>query len=66
MPQSKKRGGTKAHRKKVQTRNGVLKNKQNAIQKMFEESIKSQVEELKKKNAESSGTTDSTLRVESV
>jgi len=66
MPQSKKRGGSKAHRKKIQNRNGVLKNKQVAIQKMFEESINSQVEEQKKKNAESSGKTDLSIRVESV
>ena len=66
MPQSKKRGGAKAHRKKVQTRNGTIKKQQSTMQKMFEESIKLQVEELKNKNAESSGTTDSNIRMESV
>jgi len=66
MPQSKKRGGAKAHRKKVQTRNGVIKKQQGAIQKMFEESMKLQIEELKNKHEKSSGATDDTLRVESV
>lgn len=66
MPQSKKRGGAKAHRKKIQSRNGLIKKQQGAMQKMFEESIKLQVEELKNKNAESSGTTDSNIRMESV
>lgn len=66
MPQSKKRGGAKAHRKKVQTRNGAIKKQQSAMQKMFEESIKLQVEELKKKNAESSGKTDTSIGMESV
>ena len=66
MPQSKKRGGAKAHRKKVQTRNGTIKKQQSTMQKMFEESIKLQVEELKKKNAESSGKTDTSIGMESV
>lgn len=66
MPQSKKRGGAKAHRKKVSSRNEAIKKQQGAIQKLFEESIKQQVEELKKKNAESSGNTVSDEGVESV
>jgi hypothetical protein len=66
MPQSKKRGGAKAHRKKVSSRNETIKKQQGAIQKLFEESIKQQVEELKKKHAESSGNTVSDEGVESV
>lgn len=66
MPQSKKRGGAKAHRKKIETRNQTIKKQQGAIQKMFEESVKKQVEELKKRNAESSGNTISDSGVESV
>lgn len=65
MPQSKKRGGAKKHRKKVENRNQAIKMQQNIMQKLFEESIKHQVEELKKKNEQSSGTTEST-DVESV
>ena len=66
MPQSNKRGGAKAHRKKVTNRNNQIKRGQSAVQKLFEESIKQQVEELKKKHAESSGQTQSDLGVESV
>lgn len=66
MPQSKKRGGAKAHRKKVSTRNQTIKKQQGAIQKLFEDSIKQQVEELKKKHAESSGNTATETGVESV
>jgi len=66
MPRSKKRGGAKAHRKKVQLRNNEVKRQQSAVQKLFEESIKQQVEELKKKHAESSGQTESNTGVESV
>lgn len=66
MPQSKKRGGAKAHRKKVQQRNDTVKRQQSAMQKLFEESIKLQVEELKKKNAELSGETENSNGVEPV
>lgn len=48
MPKSKKRGGEKNHRKKIQMRNNLAKAKENAIQKMFEESMKQQIEDLKK------------------
>lgn len=56
MPQSKKRGGAKAHRKKVENRNNLVKAQQSAMQKLFNEAMKMQIEELKK-NAES-GTTE--------
>lgn len=57
MATSKKRGGAKAHRKKVQARNMKLKAEQSAIQKLFTESMKQQIEELKKKEEVASGTT---------
>lgn len=57
MPQSKKRGGAKNHRKKVQTRNNQIKKGKDLMQKMFEEAIKQQVEELKKEKESSSGDT---------
>lgn len=57
MPQSKKRGGAKNHRKKVQKRNNQIKKGKDLMQKMFEEAIKQQVEELKKEKESSSGDT---------
>ena len=57
MGKSKLRGGAKAHRKKVQQRNDTVKRQQSAMQKLFEESIRQQAEELRKKVQESSGTT---------
>lgn len=66
MPQSKKRNGAKAHRKKVQLRNDTAKKQQMVMQKLFEDSIRQQAEELRKKvQNESSGTT-SNSGVESV
>ena len=35
MPKSRKRGGEKAHRKRVQKRNSNLKNQQNRIKNCF-------------------------------
>lgn len=59
MGNSKLRGGKKAHKKRVATRNQRIKTEQTAIQKMFNESIKQQLEELKKqRELESSGTTE--------
>jgi len=49
MGKSKVRGGAKAHRKKVAARNQTLKVQQSAIQKMFNESMREQMEELQKK-----------------
>jgi hypothetical protein len=49
MGKSKVRGGAKAHRKRVENRNQTLKVQQSAIQKMFNESMKEQMEELQKK-----------------
>ena len=46
MPKSRKRGGEKAHRKRVQKRNSNLKNQQNRIQKLFQEEMMKRMEEL--------------------
>lgn len=59
MPQSKKRGGAKAHRKRLNNRNQKIEGQKNAMQKLFEESMRHQIEELKKKAAEAeSGQTE--------
>lgn len=47
----------KEHRKKVEARNQKLKAEQNSFQKMFTESMKVQIEEMKKKDAQTSGLT---------
>lgn len=57
MGTSKKRGGAKAHRKRVQLRNEKIKAEQNAVQKLLNESMKRQIEELIKKQQAESGTT---------
>lgn len=57
MAKSKVRGGKKTHRKKVEQRNKDLKAQQNAMQKLFNESMKAQIEALKQKEAEMSGAT---------
>ena len=52
----------KEHRKKVAARNQKLKGQQNAMQKLFNESMRQQIEELKKqREAEMSGTTETTI-----
>jgi hypothetical protein len=58
MPQSKKRGGVRAHRKKIENRNKAVKAQQSAMQKLFNEAMKAQIEELKKKHEETSGQTE--------
>jgi hypothetical protein len=47
----------KEHRKKVAVRNQKLKAEQSAFQKLFNESMKTQIEELKKRDAATSGLT---------
>ena len=56
MAKSKVRGGAKAHRQKVQARNQKLSGAKAAMQKLFNEAMKTQIEEMKK-NSES-GTTE--------
>lgn len=59
MGKSKLRGGAKAHRKKVAARNQKIKSGETAIQKLFNESMKQQLDELQKKyEAEKGGTTE--------
>lgn len=59
MGKSKLRGGAKAHRKKVASRNQNIKAQESAIQKLFNETMKLQMEEFKKKQeAEQNGTSE--------
>lgn len=52
----------KEHRKKIAARNQRIKGQQNAMQKLFNESMRQQLEELKKqREAEMSGTTETTV-----
>ena len=52
----------KEHRKKVAARNQRLKSQQTAMQKLFNESMKQQLEELRKqKETEMSGQTQTTI-----
>lgn len=57
MGKSRKRGGDTAHRKRVATRNKVVKNQQNAMQKLFNEAMKAQIEAMKEKAETESATT---------
>jgi hypothetical protein len=62
MAKSKVRGGAKAHRKKVEARNQRISGERNMMQKLFEESMRKQIEELKKKEEEAqSGNTENAL-----
>jgi hypothetical protein len=62
MAKSKVRGGAKAHRKKVEARNQRIAGEKNMMQKLFEESMRKQIEELKKKEEEAeSGNTENAL-----
>jgi hypothetical protein len=58
MAKSKVRGGVKAHRAKVAARNQKLKSAQTKMQKLFNEAMQKEIEELKLKMQESSGTTE--------
>ena len=60
MAKTKVRGGAKSHRKKVEVRNNNLKAQQNAMQKLMTESMRTQIEELKKKYEAESGATITT------
>ena len=44
MGKSKKRGGETAHRKRIATRNQETIGRQNAMQKLFNESMRTQLE----------------------
>lgn len=58
MAKSKVRDGVKAHRKRVEVRNQKLKSAQSKMQKLFNEAMQKEIEELKKKMEEDSGTTE--------
>lgn len=57
MGTSKKRGGAKEHRKRVSSRNQKISAERSAMQKLLNESMKKQIEELKKKYEAESGAT---------
>jgi hypothetical protein len=61
MAKSKVRGGVKAHRAKVAARNQKLKSAQTKMQKLFNEAMQKEIEELKLKMQESSGTTENVV-----
>lgn len=46
MPKSRKRGGEKAHRKRVQARNQNIQNQRTRMQKMWEEEMMKKLEEM--------------------
>ena len=48
MGRTKKRGGAKAHRKRVQARNTRLKGEMNQMQKLWQEQMTAQLEQLKR------------------
>lgn len=48
MPKSRKRGGEKAHRKRVQARNNKIKNQRNQMQRLWEEEMMKRLEEMNK------------------
>jgi hypothetical protein len=52
MAKSRVRGGKKVHNKKIEQRNRIVQSKQNEIQRLFNESMKAQIEEMRKKNEE--------------
>jgi hypothetical protein len=62
MPTSKKRGGAKAHSKKVQHRNTEIKGQKNSFQRIMNQ----QMEELKRKYAEAQAQSGNTQNVEIV
>lgn len=46
MPKSRKRGGEKAHRKRIQARNQNIQNQRTRMQKMWEEEMMKKLEEM--------------------
>ena len=61
MGTSKKRGGAKAHRKRVASRNQQINAQRSAMQTLMNESMKMQIEELKKKYEAESGKTENPM-----
>lgn len=58
MSKSKKRGGAKAHRARVAKRNEMVKTQRSVMEKLFNESMKIQIEEMKRKFEAESGKTE--------
>lgn len=52
MGRTKKRGGAKAHRKRVQARNTRLKGEMNQMQKLWQEQMMAQLENLRSEDGE--------------
>jgi hypothetical protein len=52
MPKSRKRGGEKAHRKRVQARNQNIQNQRTQMQKMWEEEMMKKLEEMRAPSGE--------------
>jgi hypothetical protein len=52
MPKSRKRGGEKTHRARVQTRNSKLQNAQNKFNQLLRENMMKQMEEMKQQQVE--------------
>lgn len=50
MPKSRKRGGEKAHRKRVQKRNTKMGNEINKLQKLWETEMATKLEEIRKQS----------------
>jgi hypothetical protein len=53
MGKTKKRGGAKAHRKRVQARNNMIKGVRNQMQKMWETEMMAQLEKMREQSQES-------------
>jgi hypothetical protein len=60
MAKSKVRGGAKAHRAKIAARNQKLKSAQSAMEKLFNEAMKKEIEALKAKKEEEENTSENT------
>lgn len=56
MGRTKKRGGAKAHRKRVQARNARLKGEMNQMQKLWQEQMTAQLEQLRAEQEETQQT----------
>jgi len=56
MGRTKKRGGAKAHRKRVQARNARLKGEMNQMQKLWNEQMMAQLEQLRGEQEETQET----------
>jgi len=52
MGRTKKRGGAKAHRKRVQARNARLKGEMSQMQKLWQEQMMAQLEGLRSEDGE--------------